>query len=99
MAKSGQLTSSTRKSMTVPLTLPDDIAAELGADRAAVGARVQADLAVHYYEYRLVSLGRACELAGMRRQDFERALAQRGVVRDYAAEDWAVDLAWANSGR
>lgn len=81
--------------MRLILEIPDEIAAELGADELAVSARVKADLAANYYEARLVSLGRAAEMSGLRRGEFESLLAQRRTVRDYGAEDLAADLAWA----
>lgn len=83
--------------MRLILEIPDDIASELGISEHAVGMRVKAYLAVHYYEARLVSLGRACEMSGLRRQDFEELLAQRRSVRDYGADDLAADLAWAKA--
>ena len=82
--------------MEIPLTLPDDLAAPLGGEDVA-SACAQADLAVHYYRERRVSLGRAAELSGMKRWEFEKLLAERGVVRDYSAEDLAKDLTWART--
>ena len=83
--------------MKLILEIPDDITSELGASEQAVCARVQAALAVHYYEARLVSLGRAAEMSGLRRGEFEALLAQRRTVRDYEADDLAADLAWARA--
>ena len=82
--------------MTLSFAIPNHVAAELGGSAEAVEARVLADLAVHYYEARLVPRGRACEMSGLRRQDFEALLAERRSVRDYAMDDLATDLAWAN---
>lgn len=83
--------------MMLNLAIPDEIAAELGVSEQAVGARVKAELAANYYEARLVSLGRAAELAGLKRGEFEALLAQRRVVRDYGTDDLAADLAWAKA--
>ena len=83
--------------MKLILEIPDAIASELGASEQAVSARVQAALAVHYYEARLVSLGRAAELSGLQRGECEALLAQRRTVRDYGADDLAADLAWARA--
>lgn len=81
--------------MTLTLAIPDDIAADLGASEQAVGARLKAELAANYYEARLVSLGRAAEMSGLRRGEFEALLAKRRTVRDYGADDLAMDLDWA----
>ena len=48
--------------MTLTVAIPDDIAAELGDSEQAVSARVRTDLAVHYYEARLVSLGQGLRM-------------------------------------
>lgn len=82
--------------MKLILEIPDDIVAELGADEQTVSSRVKADLAANYYEARLVSLGRAAEMSGLRRGEFEALLAQRRTVRDYGADDLAADIAWAH---
>ena len=82
--------------MNIVVVIPDDVAIELGASETAVAAKVQADLAVHYYEAGLASIGRAAEMSGLRRGDFEGLLADRRSVRNYSKEDWAVDLAWAS---
>ena len=78
--------------MILTLKIPDEIAAELGGSEQAVGARLQADLAANCYEARLVSLGRAAEISGLRRGEFEALLAQRRTFRDYGADNLAVDL-------
>lgn len=83
--------------MILTLEIPEEIAAELGDSEQAVGARVKADLAANYYEARLVSMGRAAEMSGLRRGEFETLLAQRRSVRDYGADDLAADLAWAKA--
>ena len=81
--------------MMLTFEIPDGIAAGLGVSGRAFGARVKADLGANYYEARLVSLGRAAEMSGLRRGEFESLLAQRRTVRDYGADDPATDLAWA----
>lgn len=83
--------------MILTLEIPDEIAADFGTSEQAVCARVKADLAANYYESRLVSIGRAVELSGLRRGEFEALLAQRSTVRDYSVDDLAADVAWAKA--
>ena len=42
-----------------------------------------------------LSLGRAVEVAGVSRQDFEVALRDLGLARNYSAADLEEDLRWA----
>lgn len=81
--------------MTLSIAIPDEMAFDLGNSQPEITARVQSDLATFYYERELVSMGRAAEMSGMSRGDFEALLAKRGTVRNYSTSDWADDLAWA----
>ena len=83
--------------MILTLFIPDDLAAEFGGDSLGVSGQVQADLAVMFYMQRRVSLGRAVEMSGMLRGEFERLLGERQVTRDYAVDDFVSDLAWASA--
>jgi len=85
--------------MTVSLAIPDDLAFDLGNSQVEITARVQADLAALYYETELVSMGRAAEMSGLSRGNFEAMLAKRGTARNYSASDWADDLAWASKAQ
>lgn len=46
-----------------------------------------------------LSTGKAAEVAGITRMDFERLLCERQVVLSYSEEDLEHDLAWAKSQR
>jgi predicted HTH domain antitoxin len=79
--------------MRITLSVPDEVASELGgSDMTMVAARLEAELAAAYYEARLVSLGCAAELSGLNRGDFEAMLAQRRTVRDYELADLDADM-------
>lgn len=81
--------------MQVEVHLPDDVAAQWGSDPEVARARLQLELGLHLYASRQVSIGRAAEISGVSRGDFERVLASSGVVRNYSASDLEDDLAWA----
>jgi predicted HTH domain antitoxin len=57
------------------------------------------DIALAMYTQCALSAGKAAELAGISRMDFERLLGERQIVRSYSTEDLEHDLAWAKSGR
>lgn len=76
----------------VTVSIPDDLGAVLAGTSEQLEARVQIDLAVQYYREGLVSMGRAAEMSGLRRGEFERAVAERQVPRNYSEEDLLADL-------
>ena len=49
------------------------------------------------YQRGAVSIGAATQVAGLKRFEFEAALTERQIERNYGADDLASDVAWANS--
>lgn len=85
--------------MILTLTVPDDVATELGSSGEEVRGRVQLELAIHFLQLGLISTGRAAEMSGVSRGEFEGRLAERGWERSYTEGDWAEDLAWLDGRR
>jgi len=81
--------------MQVVVQIPDELESLLAATPEAVQSRVRLDLAVNYYREGVISLGKAAEMSGVSRLEFERILAERGTVRNYSADDLNRDLQWA----
>ena len=81
--------------MNVVLAIPDGLGQTLADSPDALRQRIALDLAVYYYAERLVSIGKAAELSGLPRGEFETVLAERQIERNYSAEDLAADLQWA----
>jgi predicted HTH domain antitoxin len=75
----------------VTIAIPDDIASIVGETEDRVAARIREELAMACYQSGAISMGRATELAGMRRAEFEGLLAQRWVERSFSVEDWAIE--------
>ncbi len=75
--------------MTIPI--PDEIASVLGETEERIAARLRTELALACYQSGEISAGRAAELAGMRRAEFEQLLAERRVERNFSVEDWAIE--------
>lgn len=83
--------------MKVEVELPDDIAASWGIEPKDAHRRLQLELALHLYASGCVSIGRAAEISGISRREFENAVNSSGIVRNYSIEDLDRDLEWTNS--
>jgi predicted HTH domain antitoxin len=81
--------------MNVVVEIPEDLGRILADTPEALRRRIALDLALHYYAERLVSLGKAAELSGLNRWEFEGVLAERRIERNYSLEDLDADLKWA----
>jgi predicted HTH domain antitoxin len=81
--------------MNVVLEIPDGLGQTLADSPDALRQRIALDLAVYYYAERLVSIGKAAELSGLSRGEFETVLGERQIERNYSAEDLEADLKWA----
>ena len=81
--------------MNVVLAIPEELGRALANSPDALRQRVALDLALHYYAEGHLSLGKAAELAELGTVQFERALAERKMIRNYSEEDLDADLAWA----
>lgn len=70
--------------MTIPLEIPDDIAASarLSADDLRI------ELALSLYASRRLSVGKARELAGLSLWQFRRLAATRGIPADLDVPDF-----------
>jgi predicted HTH domain antitoxin len=84
--------------MNVVVEIPEELGRELADSPAALGRRIVLDLAIYYYAQQLVSLGKAAELSGLPRGEFETLLAERGIERNYSVADLNADLQWAKIG-
>jgi predicted HTH domain antitoxin len=85
--------------MPFPSELPNEQAADFAISGEEVRDRVQLELAIHFLQLGLISTGRAAEMSGVSRGEFEGRLAERGWERSYAEGDWAEDLAWLDGRR
>ena len=83
--------------MNVVVEIPDGLGQALADSPDALRRRVALDLAVYYYAEHLVSIGKATELSGLTRGEFESVLAERKIERNYSMEDLEADLQWAKA--
>ena len=76
------------------LEIPDDVAAALRLPPAQAEQQLRTELALALYARQILPLGKARQLAGLTRRDFEDLLGQRQVPRAYTEGDLKEDLAY-----
>jgi predicted HTH domain antitoxin len=77
------------------LEIPDKVVEGMPLPAANAQAEVKKEVALALYARGLLSLGKAVELAGVTRDDFETVLAHRHIERPYDTTELERDLAWA----
>lgn len=50
------------------------------------------ELAIHLYQLRKLSIGKACELSGLSRITFQQLLASRKIPINYGVDDYQEDV-------
>jgi len=81
----------------ITVDIPDDVAAAVHLPPDAAEQEVRKERAVTLYARQLLPLGKARQLAGLSRRDFEALLGERRVPRDYTDADLDDDLDYAFS--
>lgn len=77
---------------TFVLEMPDDVTDALRVPQPEQQDRLRQELAVRLDQKRLLSLGKASELAGMSKWAFHVLLGNEEVARTYDSEELAEDL-------
>ena len=83
--------------MSVTLELPDDIGFQLLKDREHAEPSLMLELAISLYAAGKMPPGRAAELAGMGRWEFQDVLVKRDVEMPYTQEMIEEDIRHAHS--
>ncbi len=81
--------------MLFTLEIPDDFVEGMCLPASDAQAEVRKEVALALYARGFLSIGKATELAGVTRVEFEAVLAKRHVERPYDATELERDLAWA----
>jgi predicted HTH domain antitoxin len=84
---------------TLKLEISEEILRALKFPPEDVEGELRKELALALYERGVLSLGKARQLVGMTRWQFEELLGQRKVTRHYTEEDLAEDLTYAQGDR
>ena len=82
--------------MPLQLEFNDEIQDALRIPPDEQEGRLRRELALRLYEKRLLSLGKARQLAGMEKWDFLLLLAQDGISRQYDKKELDRDLSTLN---
>ena len=78
--------------MSVVLKIPKEIARSMKLPEKELPQRLKIELAVRLYQVGVLTFGKARELAGMSKWEFQFLLGQEGVLRRYDVEDLEKDL-------
>ena len=81
--------------MLLTLEIPDEVVNGMHLPASDAQSEVRKEVALALYARGLLSIGKATELAGVPRSNFEAILAKRHVERPYDATELERDLAWA----
>jgi predicted HTH domain antitoxin len=77
------------------IDVPGDVYDALNVPEDQRDETLRVELAVSLYRERILSVGKARELAGCSRREFHRLLGERGVERHYTDEELDEDLTYA----
>ena len=78
--------------MSVVLKIPKEITRSMKLPEKELPQRLKIELAVRLYQVGVLTFGKARELAGMSKWEFQFLLGQEGILRRYDVEDLEKDL-------
>ena len=82
--------------MTTVLEIPDSIARAVRLPKEEQQKQLKVELALSLYAQGLLSFGKACELAEMKKMEFGILLGKRNIPRQYDEQDLQDDIAYAS---
>ena len=83
--------------MTLMLEIPDEVSRAMRLPPAEIEVRLRLELSISLYQQQILSLGKAADMAGLTRWEFNDILSQRGIPMHYSESDLEHDLAYARS--
>lgn len=81
--------------MPIQLQIPDSVAQAIRLPEERLAEELACELALTLYAHRMLSLGKARELASLGKYEFGRLLGERGITRHYGKEELEDDLRYA----
>ena len=81
--------------MSIPLNIPSNLPEALHVAPEETAQRLKLELAVALYAQKVLSQGKAAELAGMDWFEFNSVLAERNIPMHYGQKELEEDLAYA----
>ncbi len=85
--------------MSVTLDIPEDFDHQFETNRKRAEAELHLELAIALYREGILPPGRAAEIAGLSRWQFEETLRQHRVPMPYTVADLEHDLAYVGGRR
>ena len=82
--------------MSIQLEIPDSVVQAMRLPLADQQRQLLTELALALYAQGVLSLGKACELAGMDRYEFGLLLGRREIPRHYTSGDLEDDRVYAH---
>lgn len=83
--------------MTISVDLPENLARAVLVEGDDVDHGVFVALVFYAYERGSFSAGKAAEMLGVNREEFDRMRVERGIDVPFTSEELEADLAWARS--
>ena len=78
-------------SQIISIDFPNDILLALNESESDLKQRIKLTLAIQLYKVQKLTIGKATQLSGMSRLEFEKALAKNGVPISSLTEDDVFD--------
>jgi predicted HTH domain antitoxin len=85
--------------MSLKLEIPEAVSQALRLPPPEAESRLRLELSVSLYGQQILGLGKAAELAGLTRWEFNDVLARRGIPMHYSEPDLAHDIEYAHSSQ
>ena len=82
--------------MSLQVEIPDEIADSMRLPDTERKQRIKLELALSLYSQRILSFGKARQLAGMSKYHFGQMLGEREIPRHYDLDDLGDDLDYAS---
>jgi predicted HTH domain antitoxin len=82
------------RTMTVAVSLPEEVAALAKSEGGELDRAVTAAVVFYHYERGHLSAGKAAQLLGVARNVFEEMRIGRGIDRPFSSEELERDLSW-----
>ncbi len=67
------------QNITIPIEIPSDLFSALNESENDIRKKMLLNLAVDFFEKGKITIGKASQLAGLNRYEFENYLAARGI--------------------
>jgi predicted HTH domain antitoxin len=85
------------RQMELTIEIPDEAVQALRMPAPELQAELKKELAAVLYSRGALSLGKAVEMSGVTRAEFEGLLARRRIERPYTVAELDRDLSWAKA--